>query len=200
MFRNLRTLSSLSRALFRPRSSLFQHDGAVTIRRVRVVRPMFTQRYIQRLCELQLGERLTFYSRRIQTLSLWVASICGFWYLVGSLDDEQEDEEASARSKAVATKQATEVLEAREDEENEVEADGEEEDGVEVPSEPPEDSWFIPLGLARQQPQTFYRGSDPEWQSFVEFSHDEKRNHFVRCVLHSSRICQDTILTILQMN
>ncbi|MCJ1249038.1 UAA transporter [Trapelia coarctata] len=161
MFRNLRTLSAFSRALFRPRSSIFQHDGAVTIRRVRVVRPVFTL-------------------RRAQTLSIWVASFSAVFYLREVLDYGQEEEEVPAQSKAVEAKKAAEELKAREDEQNAVQADEEEEDDVDIPSEPPEDSWFIPMGLAHQRPQGFYKGNDPEWQSFVEFSHDDKRNHFVR--------------------
>lgn len=96
------------------------------------------------------------------------------------MDDGQEEEEVPARSKAVEAQQFPEELVTREEEENGVEVDEEEEEDVEVPSEPPEDAWFIPLGLARQRPQTFYKGGDPEWQSFVEFSHDKKRNHFIR--------------------
>lgn len=109
-----------------------------------------------------------------------MSSISGFYYLTGSLNDGQEEAEVPARSKVVEAKQAPEEFDTREEEESGAEVDEEEGDDVEVPSEPPEDAWFIPLGLARQRPQTFYKGSDPEWQSFVEFSHDKKRNHFIR--------------------
>lgn len=62
---------------------------------------------------------------------------------------------------------------------SEEEANKEDED-VQIPDEMPEDAFFIPLGPARQLPQTFYKGTDPEWQSFIEFSKDKKRNQAVR--------------------
>jgi len=34
---------------------------------------------------------------------------------------------------------------------------------------------FIPLGWPKQLPQTYYRSSDPEWQSFLEFNGDPQR-------------------------
>lgn len=61
--------------------------------------------------------------------------------------------------------------------------EGSEEEGeedVEVPDEMPEDAIFIPLWFARQLPPTFYKGTDPEWQSFIEFSKDKKRSQMVR--------------------
>ena len=56
----------------------------------------------------------------------------------------------------------------------------EDQDEVVVPDEPPEDAWFIPLGWARQCPPVLYKGSDPEWQSFVAFSKDKQRGLSVR--------------------
>jgi len=125
--------------------------------------------------------------RRVQTVSLWVGSFSGVFYLRDILDDEQEveDEEVPAQSKAVEARKSTEEPEAGEGEDGGLQADGEEEEeDVDIPLESPEDSWFIPMGLARQRPQTFYKGNDPEWQSFVEFSHDKKRNSFVRSLFH----------------
>ena len=55
-----------------------------------------------------------------------------------------------------------------------------EDEEVDVPEEMPEDALFIPLGIARQKPQTFYKGTDPEWQSFVDFSKDRKRSQLIR--------------------
>ncbi|KAI4101440.1 MAG: hypothetical protein LQ339_005089 [Xanthoria mediterranea] len=37
------------------------------------------------------------------------------------------------------------------------------------------DTLFIPLGFAYQLPQTFYKGRDPEWQSFIQLSRDKRR-------------------------
>ena len=64
------------------------------------------------------------------------------------------------------------------------EKEGEEEAGNEdvvlVPEEIPDDAIFIPLGFTRQRPQTYYKGSDPEWQSFIEFRKDRRREVAVR--------------------
>ena len=96
---------------------------------------------------------------------------------------------------AVATKKETlggsEVEEQPSDEAqgSVVEEEGNE---AELPEEPPEDSWFIPLGWARQRPQTFYKGHDPEWQSFVEFSQNGERSISIRSLLshaHASIEC-----------
>lgn len=54
------------------------------------------------------------------------------------------------------------------------------ENDVQVPETMPEDALFIPLGLVRQLPHTHYKGSDPEWQSFVEFGKDGDRSITVR--------------------
>ncbi|KAL8703869.1 MAG: hypothetical protein Q9201_002958 [Fulgogasparrea decipioides] len=41
------------------------------------------------------------------------------------------------------------------------------------PTKNEEDAIFIPLGFAYQLPRQFYKGTDPEWQSFVKLSHDK---------------------------
>lgn len=52
--------------------------------------------------------------------------------------------------------------------------DGEEDEDYDA--EPiPEDALFIPVGFVHERPRTYYKGSDPEWQSFLEFSKDKKR-------------------------
>ncbi|KAL8785585.1 MAG: hypothetical protein Q9195_008571 [Heterodermia aff. obscurata] len=56
----------------------------------------------------------------------------------------------------------------------------EEEEDAEIPEEMPEDALFIPLWFARKKPKTFYKGTDPEWQSFIDFSKDRKRSQFIR--------------------
>ncbi|KAL8852885.1 MAG: hypothetical protein Q9221_002261 [Calogaya cf. arnoldii] len=38
-----------------------------------------------------------------------------------------------------------------------------------------DDAIFIPLGLTYQLPRTFYKGSDPEWQSFIQLSRNKKK-------------------------
>ena len=134
----------------------------------------------------------------MQTGLLWVTTTSGFLYFLGSLDDGEDEVEVAKSVKqvtAVATKKETlggsEVEEqpAEEAQGSVVEEVGNE---VEEPEEPPEDSWFIPLGWARQRPQTFYKGHDPEWQSFLEFSQNRERNGFIKRLLpefHASNEC-----------
>jgi hypothetical protein len=38
-----------------------------------------------------------------------------------------------------------------------------------------EGSIFIPLGFARQKDRSCYRGSDPEWQSFISLANEPQR-------------------------
>lgn len=40
---------------------------------------------------------------------------------------------------------------------------------------------FIPLGFAYKLPQTYYKDTDPEWQSFVQLSNDRKQCKYLRC-------------------
>lgn len=65
-----------------------------------------------------------------------------------------------------------------EDEDGDEDEDEDEEDLV--PEKMPDDALFIPLGLAHQRPQTYYKGTDPEWQSFLTFASDHNRNYQVR--------------------
>ena len=60
------------------------------------------------------------------------------------------------------------------------------EDDVEVPEVMPANAFFFPLGRPRQLPQTYYKGSDPEWQSFIEFKKDRKRSGVVQSMFASS--------------
>lgn len=87
-------------------------------------------------------------------------------------------EEKAAEEKAVklGKRPKTQELEAVKDEEAEKVA----EEDVDVPEEMPEDAIFIPCGFAHQKPQTFYKGTDPEWQSFVDFSKDRNRTQLIR--------------------
>lgn len=82
------------------------------------------------------------------------------WYLK---DEKQEHDDAT-----------TQIEEGQEEDGIEDEAE------VEVPEEMPEDAIFIPLGLTRQRPPEFYKGSGPEWQSFIEFNKDRDRQNAVR--------------------
>jgi hypothetical protein len=39
---------------------------------------------------------------------------------------------------------------------------------------------FLPTGLSRQRPQTFYKGSDPEWQEYKKLAADRPRLDKIR--------------------
>ena len=80
-------------------------------------------------------------------------------------------DEEEAIDKAAAVKK-TKTENGEQAEEGEVE--------VNVPETMPEDAIFIPLGLARQRPETFYKGSDPEWQSFIEYRKDREREPAIK--------------------
>jgi hypothetical protein len=118
------------------------------------------------------------------------------WYLFEDDEDEEEEEKDG-----IVPNHATETAEAVKpaplpwqetgpgaaddtltNEGREVE-DEEDSDEVHIPEELPEDAIFIPLGLARKLPPALYKGSDPEWASFVEFSNDQKRKKEVHGML-----------------
>lgn len=46
-----------------------------------------------------------------------------------------------------------------------------------------EDTIFIPLGFAYQLPRKSYKGSDPEWQSFVQLSKDKRQCQYLKSIL-----------------
>ena len=104
-------------------------------------------------------------SRHVKRLFYQVAIASAIGYVVLSyLDVEEEDDKANNG--------------AQED-------DNANEDDVEVPETMPEDALFIPLGRVRQRPHTHYKGSDPEWQSFVAFGNDRQRPAAVRSMFTS---------------
>lgn len=106
--------------------------------------------------------------------------------LVSLLEEEEEDSKHGQVTEAVRqVKKATEAEKLSP--EGDVQLDGEATQAVEVsdeddivPEEQPEDALFIPLGWPQRRPREFYKGSDPEWQSFLEFARNEKQGRFVR--------------------
>ncbi|KAI4280765.1 MAG: hypothetical protein L6R38_004191 [Xanthoria sp. 2 TBL-2021] len=98
-------------------------------------------------------------SLRARTLSTIVKPLAWgalFYYIVGTLfDDDEEDEPAS---ESAASDDGSLIKDAEKD------------SAVEK-----NDTFFIPLGFAYQLPQTFYKGSDPEWQSFIQLSRNKKK-------------------------
>ncbi|KAI4128834.1 MAG: hypothetical protein LQ338_002534 [Usnochroma carphineum] len=43
-----------------------------------------------------------------------------------------------------------------------------------------DDTIFIPLGFAYKLPQRYYKGTDPEWQSFIQLSQNKKLCEFLK--------------------
>ena len=62
-----------------------------------------------------------------------------------------------------------------------------------------EDTIFIPLGFAYKLPRKFYKGTDPEWQSFIQLSRDKKRCEFLKSE-HGNRSVQIKRLIVQQTN
>ena len=93
-----------------------------------------------------------------------------FHFLIG--DDEEILAKAAAISKAEDEKRKKVNDGAQEDEVDE--------DEVEVPEVMPANALFIPLGRPRQIPRTYYKGNDPEWQSFIEFRQDHQRSAIIQ--------------------
>lgn len=107
----------------------------------------------------------------------------------GAKDGNEHEDEAEVDDEAEDEYEQAEHGDEEEDEDDDDDDDDEEEeedDEGEVHSIPeaiPEGAIFIPLGLVRQRRPSFYKGTDPEWQSFVEFSRDKKRSHVIRSML-----------------
>lgn len=96
---------------------------------------------------------------------------------------DAEEEETVDKTRALSKTQPEEGDTAND---GAKEDDAVDEDDVQVPDIMPDDAFFIPLGPFRQLPHTHYKGSDPEWQSFVEFGSDRKRPKAVRSTFTSS--------------
>lgn len=93
-------------------------------------------------------------------------------------ENRRQEQNLEQISRAVREKYVAESgAEVKEGAEDDVE-DEDEEDLV--PEIMPDDALFIPLGLAHQRPPIYYKGTDPEWQSFLEFAADRTRSHQVR--------------------
>lgn len=141
-------------------------------------------------------------------LTLTIAGVTILGNLLLEFVDEEEEEKQGVRTKAEKTssqlvksaghnnqglvaapgpfgdgdppKNGTASSSGAEIHKNEVENEDEDQDDAEISDIIPEDAIFIPMGLIHQGPQTFYRGSDPEWQSFLEVSKDVERSLFIQ--------------------
>ncbi|KAF2456811.1 hypothetical protein BDY21DRAFT_346158 [Lineolata rhizophorae] len=102
-------------------------------------------------------------------------------YVLSPLDDLIDEEEEE------------QLRPIRGDEEAAQEEGEEYDEEAELEEEIPEESIFIPIGWAKRKPQTFYRGSDPEWQEFLRLAGDIKRQHGLQRSLAVTirRICSD---------
>ena len=100
------------------------------------------------------------------------------------------DEEETYNEAGRLAKKQSEIrqAESRDKAKDKTQEDEVEEDDVQVPETRPENSLFIPLGRVRQLPLTYYKGSDPEWKSFVEFRQDHKRSAAIQSMFASSII------------
>lgn len=120
--------------------------------------------------------------------------------------DRSEDGDKAEVDDEAGDKYEDEAENENEEEDDEDEDDNddgvlEEEDNDEgeeglVPEPIPEDAIFIPLGLARQRRTSYYKGSDPEWQGFVEFSRDRKRGLGVRSTLFLHLCISQGVITV----
>ncbi|KAI4157873.1 MAG: hypothetical protein LQ342_007939 [Letrouitia transgressa] len=79
--------------------------------------------------------------------------------ILAVLDDEDDEDEATVLQVAEAVegiqKEGGGARLSKRDNENE--------------------TYFIPLGFPYQLPKTYYKGSDPEWESFVQLSKNRER-------------------------
>ena len=103
-------------------------------------------------------------------VAIALATFPWLWSYISGLGEEEETKKATDRSKTRS--------------EDDGHAD-EEDDDVEIPETMPEDAIFIPLGLARQRPETYYKAADPEWQSFIEYRKDREREPAIKSLSRS---------------
>ena len=109
---------------------------------------------------------------------------------------DQAEQERQAKAKAIQTVTKSEAIDSSKFEggqtfEEPVTREQHEQDGQHAPNKDgngtitdqiPEEAIFIPLGWPRECPKTYYKGTDPEWQSFLEFNQDRKRSMRIRSV------------------
>jgi hypothetical protein len=101
----------------------------------------------------------------------------GFWKLLDWLDEEVEVEQEPQQRRRVPRlpvpdqdNGGREIKDEEEDEWEEQDDDEEEDDGL----------IFFPTGFSRPRPRTFYRGSDPEWQTFTRLAPNRQRIDKIR--------------------
>lgn len=109
---------------------------------------------------------------------------------------DQAEQERQAKAKAIQTVAKSEAIDSSKYEggqtfEEPGKREQQERDGLHAANKDgngsminqiPEEAIFIPLGWPRECPKTYYKGTDPEWQSFLEFNQDRKRSMRIRSV------------------
>ncbi len=120
----------------------------------------------------------------MQSVIINISLFAVFYYFVLTDEVEEKDPTQHTNSRTederITTKGGQEVAEDENEDTGEDESVGEGDDEFQIPDTIPEGAYFIPLGFARQRPQTYYKGSDPEWQSFLEFAKDRQRGLSIR--------------------
>ena len=115
-------------------------------------------------------------------VAIALATFPWLWSYLTGLGEDEETKKATDRSKTRT--------------EDDGHAD-EDEGDVEVPEIMPEDAIFIPLGLARQRPETYYKATDPEWQSFIEYRKDREREPAIKSLSRSLPLKKTKFLTVI---
>ena len=99
----------------------------------------------------------------------------------GILKDRRDEKEQRKGETGYEEEEGEEEEEEEEDFEAEEEEVEEDEDSMAQPV--PENAMFIPLSSVRKRQPPYYKGSGPEWQSFLELAKEPKRLHQIRCNL-----------------
>ena len=151
MFRRsaLRAFSSSARAPSRLRAAAnhFPNGATFTVQRVRFKRPPF------------------FTWRRFSNALFYLIPAYTIWqYLFPIVVELDVDDQAEVVGGDGIVDVERNNDPDREDPEGDEEFEGD------------EDALFIPFSWPKQQPRTFYKGSDPEWQEFIKLSKDPQRH------------------------
>ncbi|KAL8687433.1 MAG: hypothetical protein Q9218_006390 [Villophora microphyllina] len=127
-------------------------------------RSIITQSGPVKVQHVRLQERVN-KSRILQWVQL--TAFAGLlYYQLDILAGDEEEAEKSPKGRAnEKEKQAKKTPKAQ---------DGEGDVASEEEVQDDEDTIFIPLGFAYELPKQYYKGSDPEWQSFIQLSRDKK--------------------------
>ena len=147
-------------------SAAYNGHPAIRVQRVRIRQRLFTK------------------TRLVGTVVVAV----GAWKLVDWLDDEVDDEGEMAHTARRVQRPPMPQQDASDhaggqevaDEEEEEYDEDEEEDEDDDDDDDDDSLIFFPTGFSRPRPRRFYRGSDPEWQTFARLAPDRQRLDKIR--------------------